>query len=221
MKALSYQDLMKEFDVQVNEVSKAFTNYPWLDRRAYVSWLAQTYFYIRYTTRLVSLCAAKCRIEDQAFFEKTIWHLKEEVGHENIAIADLRNLGYAPDDIAELPSTRAIYHSQVFFVEHYGPYAQLGYSMLLEGMAGKAGPGVTKILTKTYGEKASKLLRVHAEEDPGHVEAGLVFLKDLDSTARYAITKNLTEGTAVYCNMLSSAAIAAKTLAEPRLKAAA
>ncbi len=105
---------------------------------------------------------------------------EKEIGHEKVAIADLQVHCYKPEDIIELPETRAVYHSQAFFCRLLRPIRAAWILDVARGYGCESCPKVTKRLMELYGEKACRFLRLHAEEDPGHVDAGLKYLDGLN-----------------------------------------
>jgi hypothetical protein len=196
------------FHESVEMLGKALVAFPWTDKNAYATWLGQTYYLVRHTTRLICVSAGKCALEDQELHDKSVWHLKEEWKHDDIALADLRFLGYDIAQIPELPQATAIYHSQYYYLDRFGPYAVLGYSYMLEGLAALKGAEVTAILTKAFGPKSCRFLKVHAEEDEGHVQAGLTFLEKLDEKTLGYIHRNMMHSRVAYPLMLQAAAAA-------------
>ena len=47
------------------DVSAATDRFPWEERAAYADWLAQTYYYVRHTTRLIASAAARFPIDER------------------------------------------------------------------------------------------------------------------------------------------------------------
>ena len=48
----------------IDELSRSLERFPWTDRDAYCEWLAQTYYYVRHSTRLLAAAAARFACDD-------------------------------------------------------------------------------------------------------------------------------------------------------------
>jgi pyrroloquinoline quinone (PQQ) biosynthesis protein C len=218
---VTVQDLYQTFDASIDELGKKLVAYPWHDRDAYISWVAQTFYLVNHTSRLLCLSAARCNDgEDEELLKKTLWHLKEEWGHEEIARTDLRHLGLDIAEVPELAQTSLLYQANYYFIHQWGPYSILGYSLMLEGLAAAKGHEVTAILTKLYGPKACKFFKVHAEEDDGHVKAGMEFMTKVSPAVLTAIHKNLVQSRVTYGLFLDAAQSAAAAAGKATRKAA-
>ena len=95
----------------VDDVFSTVTKFPWHHKNYYSEWLAQTYFYVSHTTRMLALATSKFSINEKSFHMKFIELINEEKGHEKLAEFDLKQLGFATSSFAELPETSAIYHA--------------------------------------------------------------------------------------------------------------
>ncbi len=58
---------------------------PWAENEYYCFWLAQSYYYIRNSTRLLASAAANFDVDRQDLFNRFVSHLREENGHEKLA----------------------------------------------------------------------------------------------------------------------------------------
>ena len=177
---------------------------PWDNIEFYANYMAQTFYYVRHSTRILALSASRLDYENQQKIHlRFLKHLSEEANHEKLALNDLKFLGHSLSDFPELNTTRLFYEPQYFKIEHQHPMALMGYILYLEVLAQTACPPLAKKLTELYGKKASTFLLVHGEEDPHHVEEAKKLLATLDPVALEFITLNLDQSAYAFNNMLN------------------
>lgn len=129
----------------VGQTSTRMLEFPWEKRSAYAAFLAQTYYYTRHSTKLLSLAASRFSFEDYDLHRRFIAHTEEERGHEFMCEKDLSFLAYKATDFPELTITKAFYQRQYFLIEHLDPACFLGYVLALEGLSAMvAGKGKQK-----------------------------------------------------------------------------
>ena len=56
---MDHKKLEAMFNKKVDELGAAFQKFPWENEASYAAWLAQTYYFVRHTTTLVAMSAAK------------------------------------------------------------------------------------------------------------------------------------------------------------------
>lgn len=200
--------LQKVFDQNVGELAKELEKYPWNNPDFYASWLAQTYYLVKHTTRFLGLAAGKMSMRHDLFHKQALDHIREERGHETFALNDLTTLGYNIQDLPELPQTQALYHAQYYFIEHHGPISHYGYSLLLEGLAAIRGQWLSDVVKEHYGKKTNTFLRVHAAEDVKHFSETLEMLSHVTEEEKASIVLNLEQSTPRYLMMLDGVAAA-------------
>ncbi|MDO9180952.1 MAG: iron-containing redox enzyme family protein [Bacteriovorax sp.] len=177
--------------------------YEWENKNFYADYMAQTFYYVRHSTRLLALCASRLNYEqEQQIHLRFIKHLSEESNHEKLALNDLANLGHNIDQFPELNSTRLFYEPQYFKIEHEKPLALMGYILFLEALAQKVCPPLTKKLTSCFGKRSATFFHVHGEEDPEHVAEALKMIQGLDDSNLFVIEKNLRQTAYAYSQML-------------------
>ncbi|MCB0365646.1 MAG: iron-containing redox enzyme family protein [Bdellovibrionaceae bacterium] len=148
----------------------------WDAPEVYADWLSQTYHFVRHTTRLLALAAGVASLDQQSYHQQFLYHLKEEYGHEKIALADLKALGLPLR--AERPQTQRFYHTTRTLIQSHGPVGLFGYMHFLEALAVHMGPAAYEKVRRTFGSKCGRFLAVHGEEDIKHVEETLKTLAD-------------------------------------------
>jgi hypothetical protein len=196
------QKLKESFHKYVDELVAAFDDYPWDNKEAYAWWLSQTYYFVRHTTVLLSLAAAKFGHQSRARHYATFHHIREEMNHDLMPLDDLKGLGTDISKYPELEETSAFYQSQYYFVQQVHPVALYGYALALEGLASKKLPALYERLKKLYGEKAVKFIKVHGVVDQDHFEQGLEDFKDITDEEADYVSANLNQSAHMYLLML-------------------
>ncbi|MEZ0390717.1 MAG: iron-containing redox enzyme family protein [Pseudobdellovibrionaceae bacterium] len=179
------------------EISPLILNYPWRDAVMYGHWLSQQYYIVRHSTPMLALSCGRS-IDNPTYHRRCIEHLAEEKGHDRMLLNDLKILGRPLE--AELPATRAFYGSQYYQIEHVNPVSFLGYILFLEALAITFGKEtLAKASTTT---KALTFLKLHAEEDEGHLESAYQIISGLPPGDQKAIVENLKMSARSYEAML-------------------
>lgn len=195
--------LQKSLNQSVGLLQNSYEALPWDNKEFYANYLAQTFYYVRHSTRLLALSSSRLSYEDQQNLHlRFIKHLGEEANHERLAINDMKALGFSPKDFPELNSTRYFYECQYYKIEHRDPLALMGYILYLEVLAQNICPPLSKKLTGLYGKKAATFLLVHGEEDPHHVEEAQKLLASLPPVALDIITENLEQSSQAFDLMM-------------------
>lgn len=203
-----FEEILKEADAFIS-------SFPWEDTRAYAGWLAQQYFLVRHTTRLIALAISKC--EDSRVRDEYIGHLAGERGHDELLLKDLKALGYKIEDFAAFPATRLMIHNQYYWMNHVSPDSLFGYAQYLEGISIFTVPKVIGRL-KAKGITALSFLQLHAESDEDHYPEGLERIRRIGPAAETLILPNLKESHLLYGQMFAD--IEASLSAAPKSQAA-
>ncbi|HEY4012269.1 MAG TPA: iron-containing redox enzyme family protein [Polyangiaceae bacterium] len=178
--------------------------FPWTDRAAYADWLAQTYYYVSHSTRLLASAAARFGLDaaGNALHNRFAAHMSEEKKHELLALHDIKHLGYSLDRLPERPAARMFYEPQYFKIEHESPMALFGYILPLEAAGPLLGRGVMANVTQAFGSSAATFLKVHVNEDVDHLEKAFQMLESASSADRSFIERNMRQTTFAYRTML-------------------
>ncbi len=183
--------------------SKEFLNaLNWEDKEKYANFLAQTYYFVRHSTRL--LCAAMAHFKDDrdTLFNRFKAHLQEEDAHEKIALSDLKKLGYSIDDFEESAFTRAFYETQYYRIQESKGISLLGYILYLEAIASFS-QDVGERLYECYGKSKSQFVKIHVEEDPEHVEKAFASIDSLPESERNLVYRNFFDTSSLYKAVLN------------------
>ena len=149
------------------------------DLAGYVQFLSQTYHYVRWTRPLLARAGEQLRRLGRypALAELFAVKAREEAGHEQWALADLRALGRDPAAIANEPPTAAVSAYLAwnrFTVESASPVAFLGTAYVLEGLSVHCGEEAVRNLCRNSTipgiAGAVSFVRGHAGADVDHME---------------------------------------------------
>lgn len=183
----------------------------WTDRRVYAGWLAQTYYFVRHSSRLLALGAASAKLHEDTLHRRMVSHLREEMGHDKVAALDIKNLGLSLDDFPELTTTRAFYQNQYYTLQNEPAASFLGWILFLEGVAATLGPKIHKVANETFGEKCSLFIKLHAEEDQDHIKSALEVAMKLTSEEAVFVVANMKQSADLYFRMIAEIQVAART----------
>lgn len=187
----------------VEELSERANNFPWENKDKYIDWLAQSFFYVSWTTRQLALASAYTKPgADDIYHWRFIEEAKEEKKHELLALHDLKTFGYEPSQFHEYPHTSFFYQTLTYMIEHEHPMAIIGYSLTLEGFAALKADTIYQRVLKSYGEVASTFLRVHCELDKDHFSNALPYLETCPTHLLPVISKSIEQCKAIYMGIL-------------------
>ena len=198
-------NIKTELDRCLGLLEQSFDRFPFTVPTMYAGWLAQTYYYVRHSTRL--LAAAAARFEHaplgDALHQRFAKHMSEEKQHEQLCLHDLKVLGWSIADLPEHATTRMFYEPQYYKIEHQHPVAFLGYILPLEAIAISRCGKVQAIVAGAFGEKCTSFLRVHAADDPDHLEKALRAAEQVPRELRPLVVQNLEQTTHGYLGILA------------------
>jgi len=175
---------------------------PWEERNFYANYLAQTYYFVCHSTRLLARAISYFSIEQDPLYRRFIAHIAEENYHERLAEKDLKNLSLNIKNFPEHSLTKSFYESQYYKIEKTQGIGFLGYVLYLEAVAVFAYPEIATRLVSCYGEKCSKFLKVHTEEDPQHLNKAIQEIEKLNAQEQAQIWDNFTQTADIYHQIL-------------------
>jgi hypothetical protein len=193
------KNLYKE---QFQLLKRETLNFPWTIEDVYANFLAQTYYYVGHSTRLLCSSAARMDVKQEKLHKRFLAHTSEEKSHHLLALHDLQCLGGKLEKYPELPSTRMLYETQYYKIEHQDPTALLGYIIALEGLAVHCGPSIFDKVSKCFGPKPASFLKVHVGEDPDHLEKAFEVVESLDSRQVQLVETNFIQSCVAYTSFL-------------------
>jgi hypothetical protein len=192
------------FKENIKRLETSVKTFPWSQKEIYAQFLAQTYYYVAHSTRLLAVSAARFSIAEEDLHRRFIKHMNEEKGHHLIASFDLKNLGFDIESFPELPTTKALYECQYYKSEYLGPTVLFGYILALEGLSVTYGKFAYEQVLENFHEKTVGFLRVHCDDDIEHIQAAFKHINQLDDSQILVIKDNFIQSCVMYENFLSS-----------------
>lgn len=156
-----------------------------LDIRHYKGYLHETYHHTGINPQIQAFSTLYFKNNPRAMVDLFFTHAKSEIGHDLLALNDLKELGVNPDDVTKskpLPATLALNAFVIYIVQFLNPIAYLGYLFHLEFLPTQNGKNYLGYL-KSMGVKDSALgfLKEHTNIDVGHNNMMKKYLEELVS----------------------------------------
>ena len=204
------------FETGIQPLCEATDRFPWENKDAYALYLAQTYYYLIHSTRLLGAGAARFNADEEALHRRYLDHAREEKSHHLLAKKDLENLGYRLDSYSELSVTRQVYEPQYYKIEHLDPTALFGYIFALEGVSAKRAGQICKTVENCHGKSAAGFLRVHGNEDPDHLDQAFKSIAGLEKRRLKHIHENFSQSCYSLALFFDEVAVAATKAKRPK-----
>ncbi len=194
---------IQDYERSVQKMKLALESFDFSQKEIYSAFLAQTYYYVSHSTKLLAFAAGLMKPEDQSLFKRFIKHISEESSHERLAEKDLESLDQKIDFFEHLPSTRMLWETQYYKIQHEDPASFLGYILILEAFASYCFPDFLIKIDKNYSG-ASRFVKLHAEEDPDHIEKAFDTIEMLTNERKELVRINMVQTAEAYITMLKS-----------------
>jgi hypothetical protein len=192
---------MKQYlDSHINPVLETLNKQSWDDPEFYREYLAQTYYFVTYSCRMLAMAASLTEPARKEFYKRALHHISEEAGHENLALADLKKMGGKLEDHPESAVTRSMWECQFYKIQRQ-PTSLLGYVLALEYVSARARE-VRVRLGQLWGEECVNFARVHADEDPDHVDKAIHQIESLPESERVEIWRNYEQSCRMYALLI-------------------
>ena len=170
------------------------------DPEIYVQWLAQTYYFVRHSVPLLGFAIP--HLKNDELKHRFEHHMGEEDRHDLMLIKDMNKMGHRMTEFPEWALTQGFYQSQYYRIQFEGGTALLGYILFLEGLAASwAKDGYEQI--KNVFPGSVLFLKVHAEEDPTHLDEAMNTILKLTSDEQQVILRNLHYTHEIYQKMFN------------------
>jgi pyrroloquinoline quinone (PQQ) biosynthesis protein C len=190
------------FEQKMREFKDEVASFNWENKECYAKWCAHTYFYVRHSTRLLAYGASRAELDQETLHRRLVSHLSEEKGHEKLVLNDMKIIGVSVDEYRELPATALFYQNQYYWLNFHGAIPFFGWILALEGGAVHTCATAYARVAKTHGASAGSFLKVHAEEDVGHLDKALDVIKDLSGQELFLVAQNFEQSCELYFNVL-------------------
>lgn len=194
-------NIENELQITMNQFKENNPPSMFKDKNLYADWLAQTYYFVCHSTALLGY--ALPHLKNSQLRHHFEHHMTEENKHELLALKDLERLGMDIKDFPEHASTQAFYHSQYYRINFEGGTSLLGYILFLEGMAAYCGKEIYHQV-KDVHMGSTLFMKVHADEDPHHLEGAIKTILALPSQEQEAIMRNFHYSAEIYQQIILS-----------------
>lgn len=140
----------------------------------YAIYMIETFHYTRHNARNQALVGVRSQNISDRYLSYCFHHANEETGHENMALRDIRSLGFDVSDVTQmrpLPATETL-TAYLYWISFQGnPVQRLGYSFWAENVYSYIDPAL-KALQESLGLQDSnlKFFVAHASIDEAHAE---------------------------------------------------
>jgi len=204
MNQMTAEQVFSRMEEAIRNIFVTAQGVKWEDQKVYEMWLAQSYKYVKFTTRQLAFASAMTNPEtEDEFHWRLIEEAKEEKRHERLAAHDLKAFGKVPNDFPEMPHTSFFYQTLNYMIERHNPIVILGYSLTLEGFAALHGKDLLAAVLPHYGEQAITFLKLHAEVDVDHFNNALPYLKACPEDKLPIIFRGIELCEAIYIGILN------------------
>ncbi|AGH96007.1 iron-containing redox enzyme family protein [Pseudobdellovibrio exovorus] len=201
------------FKNEISSLSEMMIHLPWENRKFYISFLTQTYYFVQHSTRLLALAAAHASLEEDSLHRRYSAHIAEEKGHEKIALNDLKKLGVENLEAKSI-TAKNLYETQYFKIEREHPASLFGYILALEGIASLICPLFIEKVYRAHGTESSRFLKLHVEEDPDHVDKALEAIASLPAQLQLLIQDNMRQSVRNYRALLEECVIQSQQVSQ-------
>lgn len=196
------------FENTVQQAAQQIRSLPWENRQFYENWLAQQFFLVQHTPRLLCAYALRVPLDNRSDFSEIMHHLKEENGHDLWLLNDLEKMGTSPKNFKPLPSSQALIKSQYYQIQHDDPTSLCGYSQFLEYLSAVVAGELSSRVEKSFGKNTAVFLKGHASVDVEHSEDGWKMLARLNPEQNAKVIENLNMTAKLYLRMFDEIAMA-------------
>ena len=194
-----------EMQKKIKELGDSVEKVPWENKKVYGAFLAQTYYYVLHSTRILASAAGRFGFEAETIHKRFIKHAAEEMNHEHLATRDIKNLGFKLEDFPEFASTRAFYQVHYQTIEHTSPWSVMGYIAMIEGLAVDRGSWLYEKVKNAHGEKTGGFMKIHAAEDVEHVHEVEKILLALPEHEQANVLRHFETSCFLYRSILAEA----------------
>lgn len=188
----------------------------------YKSFLRELYFYTREDPQLQAFATAYFKGEDRALVRTFLKHAISEVGHDQLALNDLAELGGNVANVSRefpLPTTVALTSFPYWATQFLNPISYLGYLYFLEALPTSSGKALMQSLRSAgIPDTAMTFIQDHTTIDMAHIKLMEIYVDKLIRTERDLadVSYALVTTAKLYQNMIEGAIQAAGSQA-PRL----
>lgn len=159
-----------------------------ITQRQYAAVLRQIFHHARENPQIQALATVRFRGRQRDLVKSFYRHAISEIGHDELALRDIRALGEDVIGIRDerpLPATFALLASTFHMIEHHEPVGYVGYLFHLEYTPTRLGLESMEMLEKAGIPRAAmSFLEEHATVDLAHVKSIRGYVEELVRTRR-------------------------------------
>lgn len=216
---MNIQTLMDTHQIIQKQMDEVAASFPFESQSAYLGWLAQSYEYVRYSTRILALTAGHFPLEMTKESNRFVKHAAEEKNHDQLLVRDAKALGANLFELPVLPEAEAFHKSLYFWIYQGKPSVILGWVLFLEGFAIRNAHRMAERAVEAHGGQAATFLSVHANEDPDHFEKAIQAIEGLNPKYLNEINHGQLTYSKLYENMLRETEAQSQNAITPSLAA--
>jgi hypothetical protein len=182
-----------------------------LEVKHYAALMRQIFHHARENPQIQTLAASYLRGTDRAMVKPFFRHATSEIGHDQLALNDLKALGVDTSGIPwerPLPATTSLLAFAFYQIQHLDPIGYLGYLFHLEFMPTRCGKQILSSLERAgVPSEAMSFIYDHSTIDVGHNKLMENYVAELVCTEERLDTVIYTAHTTadLYVNMIASA----------------
>jgi pyrroloquinoline quinone (PQQ) biosynthesis protein C len=142
-------------------------------RNQYKSYMIDVYHYACHSAQVISIAGSRLVSSHRNMAAYLFEHAQEELGHEQWALSDLRELGMSDEEIScSRPSAacKKMLGLEYLYAAHLDAVGLFGWMFALESLGGKAASGIAKQIDHCLelNGKAIYFLSGHGKADAVH-----------------------------------------------------
>jgi hypothetical protein len=154
----------------------------------YAAYLTQVFHHTRENPQIQALATVYFRGHQRAAIKRFFRHASSEIGHDQLALDDLRELGVGVDALPfqnPLPETTALISFPFYQIHNLNPVGYLGYLYFLEFLPTGSGGALMNALGQAGVPRvAMRFLHDHATIDLAHNRMMEAYAETLITTER-------------------------------------
>jgi len=144
-----------------------------LEKEQYAGYLSDVYHYAKHSSQVIASAGVRLVSSNRPLAEYLFQHATEEVGHDEWAKSDLRDLGWCESQIEASPPSEMCERMialEYFYACHSNPVGLFGWMYVLECLGGDIGGGLARAVDEALGlqGRGTYFLRGHGEADADH-----------------------------------------------------
>lgn len=197
------EKVFSTYEEAVKLVGQSVLDFPWENEELYSRWLAQTFYLVGHTTRFLCYTASQFSHQNDEFHQFCLSHLREETGHEMLALKDLESFGKDIKDYPQSLEAELMIQSQYYWIQK-NPFNHFGFFWVLERISVSYVPQIIPRIHSTHGKGCTQFLDLHAAEDIQHVKSITDKVSAFPASALADLERNIHQTGALYSTMLKN-----------------